>query len=117
MYCESNLSPFCKSLHISRVILKKMVKTATATITTNTKRKSKFKKCPNAPKRFKSAYIFFSTAMMQKIKAQQKGSADEKQKVSSDDDHGSFVVVYIYFSNVMILRLMFIPSKNDLIDH
>jgi hypothetical protein len=48
----------------------------------NPKRKSKFKKCPNAPKRFKSAYIFFSTEMMQRIKAEQKGSQDEKQKIT-----------------------------------
>ena len=46
------------------------------------KRKSRFRKAPGAPKRFKSAYIFFSTDMMQRIKKQQKTSGSDKQKVT-----------------------------------
>jgi len=61
------------------VLVSAIPKTVTSA---NSKRKSKFKKAPQAPKRFKSAYIFFSTEMMQRIKAQQKGGDDEKQKIT-----------------------------------
>lgn len=47
----------------------------------NTK-KSRFRKAPGAPKRFKSAYIFFSTDMMQKIKKQQHSTGGDKQKIT-----------------------------------
>ena len=69
------------------------------TASTSSKKRSKFKKCPLAPKRFKSAYIFFSTEMMQTIKAQQKGSVDEKQKVRlfPNDEGIYFYVVDIIF--------------------
>lgn len=46
------------------------------------KKKSRFRKAPGAPKRFKSAYIFFSTDMMQKIKKEQENSQSDKQKIT-----------------------------------
>mmetsp|Transcript_5403 Transcript_5403/g.10296 ORF Transcript_5403/g.10296 Transcript_5403/m.10296 type:complete len:259 (+) Transcript_5403:339-1115(+) len=46
------------------------------------KKKSRFRKAPGAPKRFKSAYIFFSTDMMQKIKKEQENSQSDREKIT-----------------------------------
>uniref|UniRef100_A0A7S3VGD8 HMG box domain-containing protein n=1 Tax=Chaetoceros debilis TaxID=122233 RepID=A0A7S3VGD8_9STRA len=46
------------------------------------KRKSRFRKAPQAPKRFKSAYIFFSTDTMQRIKNEQKRKGSNRQKIT-----------------------------------
>lgn len=53
------------------------------TLTKKTARKkSRFRKAPGAPKRFKSAYIFFSTDMMQRIKKEQGNCESDKQKIT-----------------------------------
>lgn len=46
--------------------------------TGHAKRKSRFRKAPQAPKRFKSAYIFYSTEMMKTLKRKQNSSGKQK---------------------------------------
>mmetsp|Transcript_9737 Transcript_9737/g.14329 ORF Transcript_9737/g.14329 Transcript_9737/m.14329 type:complete len:94 (-) Transcript_9737:1035-1316(-) len=69
IYLDCNLSSYQQQAHRS------------------SKRKSRFRKAPGAPKRFKSAYIFFSTDMMQKIKKEQNAAGSDKQKVSTSQQN------------------------------